>query len=168
MENTFAEIEPNKLKDNVFKLIGIDYMLITAGTPTSFNTMTAGWGGFGFLWGKNVCFCFIRPNRYTYNFVEKSNYFTLSFFDNKYKDVLNFCGSKSGRDTDKVKETGLSPVKGTAGIYFAEARLVFLCKKIYYQDINPKGFINKKIDKNYPNKDYHRMYTGEIIKCLVK
>jgi len=169
MASKFAEIEPEKIQDNVFKLVGTDWMLITAGTRDSFNTMTGGWGGFGVLWGKKACFCVIRPHRYTYEFMEKADHFTLSFFEEKYRGALELCGSKSGRDMDKVGAAGLTAVEGTSGaIYFAEARLVLECRKIYYHDLDPDHFLDPQIHENYPAKDYHRMYIGEIVKCLRK
>ncbi|GAI13637.1 unnamed protein product, partial [marine sediment metagenome] len=110
MSNKFQAIAPEDINDNVFKLIGSDWMLVTAGTPGSFNTMTAAWGGWGVLWTRNICFCVIRPSRYTYQFAEKATGYTLCFFEEKYRKVLEFCGSKSGRDVDKIAETGLTPV----------------------------------------------------------
>lgn len=168
-KNLFKEIEPENIKDNVFKLIGSDWMLITAGTLKSYNMMTASWGGFGVLWSKKICFCVIRPHRYTYSFMEKSENFTLSFFEEKYKKILEFCGSNSGRDVNKTKKTELTPISGSSNtVYFTEARLVIECKKIYFQDIDPKHFIASEIQQNYPDRDYHRMYIGEIIKCFIK
>ena len=167
-QNKFKEIEPELIKNNTFKLIGSDWMLITAGTLKAYNTMTASWGGFGVLWSKKICFCFIRPQRYTYRFMENSKNWTLSFFEAKYRKVLEFCGSNSGREVNKIAMTGLTPVEGTSGsVYFAEARLVIECKKIYFQDIDPNHFIDPNIHENYPDKDYHRMYIGEIIRCLI-
>lgn len=169
MENGFKSINPERISDNAFKLIGKDWMLITAGTADSYNTMTASWGGLGILWNKKVCFCFVRPTRHTYNFIEKANSFTLSFYDEKYRDMLQYCGAKSGRDVDKAASTGITPVAGTGGsVYFAEARLVLECRKLYYQDITPGNFIDPELDRHYPLKDYHRMYVGEIVNCLVK
>jgi flavin reductase (DIM6/NTAB) family NADH-FMN oxidoreductase RutF len=165
----FAEILPQQLDENVFKLIGTDWMLITAGGMDSSNTMTASWGGLGVLWNKNVCFCVIRPQRYTYEFMEKSQYFTLSFFDSDYRKALELCGTKSGRDIDKYKETGLTPVRSGCGtVYFQEARIVLECRKMYFQDIDPANFVDRTIEDNYPGNDYHRMYIGEIVKCMVK
>lgn len=161
------KVKPEELTDNVFRLIGSDWMLITAGSPESYNTMTASWGGFGVLWNKNVCFCVIRPTRYTYEFAEKADSFTLSFFGEEYKKALEFCGTKSGRDVDKAAETGLTPIPGSLPetTCFAEARLVIECKKIYFQDLDPTKFLDPDIEKNYPQKDYHRMYIGEIVEC---
>ena len=97
-----------------------------------------------------------------------NRHFMSVITEDKYRSVLNFCGSTSGKDVDKISKTGITPIKGMIGIYFSEARLVLECKKIYYQDINPNYFLDLKIDKNYPNKDYHRMYVGEIVECLIR
>lgn len=169
MNSRFKPIDPCLIKDNVFKLIGSDWMLITAGSLSSFNMMTASWGAMGELWNKKVCICFVRPVRHTYQFMEKADYFTLSFFDETHREALKLCGSKSGRDIDKAAETGLTPVEAESGaVYFAEARAVFECRKVYFQDLDPSHFIDQKIHDEYPNKDYHRMYIGEVIRCLTK
>ncbi len=162
------ETKADLLKENPFRLIGSDWMLITAGTPEKFNTMTASWGGLGVLWERSVAFCFVRPTRYTREFMERSGTFTLSFFGEEHRKALQYCGTHSGRDTDKVKEAGLTPVKEGGFIFFDEARLVLACRKIYFQDIGPERFLDPRIDAMYPQKDYHRMYVGEIAKCLVK
>jgi flavin reductase (DIM6/NTAB) family NADH-FMN oxidoreductase RutF len=169
MASEFIKIDPYKLKDNVFKLIDQDWMLVTAGTPERWNTMTASWGGLGVLWNRPVSFVFVRPTRYTYEFMEANERFTLSFFAKTYRKALTFCGSKSGRDYDKAKETGLEPVspfKDT--VAFRQARLVLVCRKLYTTDIDPKRFLDPKTDIHYPKKDYHRVYIGEITRCLVK
>ncbi|HNW98389.1 MAG TPA: flavin reductase [Bacteroidales bacterium] len=161
------QIDPENLNENFIKLIGRDWMLITAGNIKSFNTMTAAWGSIGFLWNRPVALCYVRPTRFTFDFMEKNNDFTLSFFEEQYKDALNVCGVKSGRDTDKIKETGLIPMETKNGnIYFKQARLVMECKKIYTDFIFPEKFIDKSIDKNYPLKDYHKMYIGQIMHCF--
>ena len=164
----FKETRPEQLNDNPFKLIGTDWMLITAGAPESFNTMTASWGGLGILWERKVATCFIRPTRYTFEFAERSSGFTLSFFEERHRKALTHCGTHSGRDTDKISEAGLTPVKEGGFIYFSEARLVLACRKIYSQDIDPGRFLDPKIGEMYPQKDYHRMYIGEIVKCLMQ
>ncbi len=165
---TYREIKPDQLTDNPFRLIGADWMLITAGQPEKFNTMTASWGGLGVLWERKVCFIFIRPTRYTYEFVERSEFFTLSFFEEKYRPALQFCGTHSGRETDKMKGAGLTPVKDDGFVYFSEARLVVACRKLYSQDISPDRFLDPRIESMYPKRDYHRMYVGEIVTCLRK
>lgn len=164
----FLETKPEQLTDNPFKLINADWMLITAGTQEKFNTMTASWGGLGVLWERKVGYIFIRPNRFTYEFVEAAPLFTLSFFDETHRKALQFCGTHSGRNTDKMKGTGLTPVHDKGLVYFSEARLVLGCRKLYYQDIEPSRFLDPAINDMYPQKDYHRMYVGEIVKCLRK
>ena len=163
----FKEIKPEDIKDNPFKLIGNDWMLITAGDRKSFNTMTASWGGLGVLWDKNVAFCFIRPTRYTFEFMNQSETFTLSFFSEEYRSVLTYCGSHSGRHINKMEKCGITPVAGSFNsVHFAEARLVLECRKIYFSDINPGAFLAQTLVDVYPEKDYHRMYVGEILKVL--
>lgn len=170
VDKNFTEIMPKQLNENPFKLVGTDWMLITAGNINSYNTMTASWGGFGVLWNKNIAFCVVRPSRYTYGFMEKADTFTLSFFDDSHREALSFCGSHSGRDCDKAAATGLTAIESESGsVYFDQARLVVECKKLYFQDIIPEHFIDADLDgKNYASKDYHRMYVGEIVRCLRK
>lgn len=164
----FVEIRPDEIKDNPIRLIGKEWMLLTAGSPDRFNTMTASWGTLGEMWAKPVCFCFVRPQRYTYEFMEKDDGFTLSFFGQKYKPQLNFCGSRSGREIDKVAECGFTPRPSENGsVFFDEARLVLECRKLYFQDLDPANFLDDSIIKNYPKKDYHRMYVGEITRALL-
>jgi flavin reductase (DIM6/NTAB) family NADH-FMN oxidoreductase RutF len=164
----FKSIQPEEFKDNAFSLISTDWMLITAGNKQSFNMMTASWGSLGHLWNRNIAVIYIRPTRYTYSFAEKNDYFTICFFNEKYREILNICGSTSGRDSDKIKATGLIPLETELGnIYYEQARLVMECEKIYYEDIKPEMFLDKSIERMYPQKDYHRMYIGEIINTLI-
>ncbi len=165
----FKDVSVNKLQENPFHLIGKEWMLITAGAKDNFNTMTAAWGAFGFLWNLPVTYIYIRPQRHTYDFVENNDYYTLSFFEKRHKNILTYCGSHSGREHDKIKETGLVPLEtNLRNIYFEQARLVIECKKIYYEDINPENFVDRLIQRNYPNKDYHRMYAGKVLNCYIK
>lgn len=169
MNNKFREISPMEITENTFSMIGHDWMLITAGNLQKYNTMTASWGGLGVLWGKKICFCVVRPHRYTYEFMEREGSFTLSFFDEQYRSALNFCGANSGRDVDKAAAAGITPMEDVTGrVHFEEARCVIECKKIYFQDLEPENFLDADIHKSYPNKDYHRMYVGEITRVLVK
>lgn len=165
----FKKITAEELTANPFKLIGKDWMLITAGDKEKFNTMTASWGGVGIMWGKPVATAYIRPQRYTFEFIENGDYYTQSFFDEEYRDALKFCGSKSGRDYDKVKETDLTPVVDdeTGAVYFKEAKLVFICKKMYAQFLNEESALTEDVTKWY-NGDYHKMYMSEIVSVLVK
>lgn len=163
----FISIRPGDIKDNPFLLVGNDWMLITAGDEKGYNMMTASWGMLGVLWNKHVATVFIRPQRYTREFVEKEQMYTLNFFGQNYRSALNVCGTKSGRDIDKAKETGLTPVFDEGCTYFEQARLVLVCKKLYVSRLNPEGFLNEQIDENYAAKDYHHVYVGEVVKALV-
>lgn len=168
METNFKRVDVKALKDNAFKLLDNDWMLITAGNRDSFNTMTASWGTLGFLWNKPIAIAFIRPQRFTYGFVKEAEFFTLSFFTEKYRDALNYIGNHSGRNVNKIADTGIVPVSTEHGnIYFAEARLVMECKKLYADNFKPENFvINSLIQKIYPTGDFHWFFIGEIIQCL--
>ncbi len=165
---SFKEVDIKDTSFPVFKFIGDEWMLITSGDKDSFNTMTASWGGIGVLWNKPVAFSFIRPQRYTFDFVEKNEYFTLSFFNDDMKSALTLCGSKSGRDIDKVKQAGLMPKFNLNVPYFEQAKMVLLCRKLYGQFMTPESFMDSKLNEFYPQKDYHKMYVGEIVKTLIK
>ena len=165
----FQEINVREFSMKPFEMIGEEWMLVTAGDEEKYNTMTASWGGIGVMWGKNVAVTVIRPQRYTKEFVESHDTFTLSFYPRDYKKALSICGSKSGRDIDKAKETGLTPVFDQAAPYFEQASVVLVCKKLYAQPMDPAGFVDKSLDGRwYPDKDYHKMFVGEVVKVLVK
>ncbi|OPZ99157.1 MAG: Flavoredoxin [Bacteroidetes bacterium ADurb.Bin408] len=167
----FKKITYKEFNAEAIKLIGDDWMLVAAGNFTNkFNMMTANWGGLGWLWNKPVAFIFVRPQRYTYEFTEREPIFTLTFFEEKYRDILSLLGSKSGRDMDKMKNSGLTPFETeNKSIAFKEAQIILECKKIYATKINSADFTDKDIDnKVYPKKDYHTMYIGEITNIWVK
>ncbi len=169
MENLFQRIQTHDIHDNLFRLIGQDWMLITAGKPGNYNMMTASWGCAGVLWRKPIAMVFIRPQRLTFEFVEKQPYFTLSFFGEEHKGLLNLCGTNSGRDLNKMDIPGLTGLATPSGsVGFEEARLMLECRKIYYDDIKPELFQVFDIEKIYPSKDYHRFFIGEIIQAWQK
>ena len=125
-----------------------DWMLVTAGTMEDFNTMTASWGHMGILWHLPIAIAYIRPQRYTFGFANRYDYYTLSFFTEEYRPALQFCGSKSGRDYDKVAETGLTPVQTDRGnVIFEEARLILECRKVYVDDLKKENFLYPEIAK---------------------
>lgn len=153
-----------EFSENVFKIVGKDSALLTAGDIESFNSMTISWGTLGVLWGKNVFICYVRPTRYTYSFMEKVNTFTISFFSEKYKRELVYLGSHSGRDEDKIKKCNLTANNLEENcVGFHEARLTFVCKKIYHQDLDESKIDDTIKQRNYPQGNFHRMYIGEII-----
>ena len=164
----YKKIDPQQMEGNVFEKIGSQWMLITAGNEESYNTMTASWGGMGVLWNKNVVFAFVRPGRYTRQFMDREKQFTLSFFCEGYKKALAYCGRVSGRDADKAKECGLTPVEVDGSIAFAEAEMIIKCRTIATDNIHPEGFEDMGIEDNYPEKDYHIVYIGEIEGVYVK
>lgn len=169
----FQRIDPKELTKNPFQLIGSQWMLITAGDGHSVNTMTASWGGVGIMWGNPVATCYIRPQRYTKVFVDEEEYFTLSFFTEEYRKELQFCGSKSGRDVDKIEECGFTMREAECGApYMAEAELVLVCKKQYAQPMDAAWLTSGDpdgIDRRwYPNHDWHTMYIGQIVEAYVK
>ncbi len=165
----YAELSRTDFYDNVLTRIGDDWMLVTAGDEKSgCNTLTACWGGVGNLWHRDAAFIFIRPTRYTYEFIENNDMFSLTFFEKGYRKELSLLGSKSGRDGDKITEAGLT-VQYLDGVpAFAQGNLVLLCKKMYYLDFVPERIPQDVIKRFYPDGDFHRFYAGEIIKIYQK
>lgn len=163
MEN-FKSIDPKSITENAIRLIGERWMLITAGKAESFNTMTASWGTIGFLWGKPVVYVYVRPQRYTFEFIEKQDEFTLSFFPEEYKKALSICGSTSGRDGNKVEKAGISPIFTEKGnVSFREANLVLECRKLYSEYLKPEAFTDQSlIAQWYKSNDFHKLYVAEI------
>jgi flavin reductase (DIM6/NTAB) family NADH-FMN oxidoreductase RutF len=131
----------------------------------AYNFMTVGWGSLGYIWKRPLAMIVVRPTRYTYEFMERYPDFTLSQFPAKYSEALAWCGAHSGRKVDKAKHTGLTPTacRHVAAPAFAEAELVLECRKMYYSDLQPAHFLADHIEGNYPAKDYHRMYFGEVL-----
>ncbi len=165
-------IKPQDISDNIFSLIGTDWALLSAydknHSPLPYNTMTVSWGGAGVLWNKNVFFCFVRPQRYTKEFIDASDKITLSFFGEQYKKALTHCGKVSGKDCDKIKEACLSPVTDNGYVSFKESRLTLYGKKLYESDITQNGFIDKSIiPACYKDLDFHTMYICEITDVVI-
>ncbi len=165
------EISPVNITDNAVELIGHKWMLITAGDRESFNLMTASWGGIGFMWGKPVAFVVVRPNRYTYEFIEKKEYLTLSFMGEEFRSALRVCGTTSGRNGDKMAAAGLSPIVTEMGNVAVEgADLVLECRKLYSDALKESGFVDKScLEKWYAEDNpLHRMYVVEIMHAWIK
>lgn len=163
-----TEISPCNLEKSAFEMIGKDWMLLTAGNDESYNTMTASWGGLGVLWNKNVVFAFVRPQRFTFEFMNDSDYFSCSFFKEEFRNALAYCGKYSGRDVDKAKECNLTPEFSENAPYFEEADTVIICKKLYVQQMDENCIIDDSIKANYNGDDYHHVFVGEIVKVLKK
>ena len=163
----FKEISLEDLQFNPFQAIGKDWMLISAGDENKANTMTASWGGMGVLWGESVVTAYIRPQRYTKEFVDQQNEFSLSFFDG-YKDELTHLGRVSGRDENKINTVHFHTTYLDGVPTFEEAKLVFIVEKLYEDTIKPEKFLTPDIDKWYEAKDYHTMYIAKIKKVYIK
>ncbi|APF21394.1 flavin reductase family protein [Clostridium butyricum] len=163
------EIKHENFQENAFEMIGKDWLLITAEKDGKVNTMTASWGGVGILWNKKVAYIFIRPQRYTKEFVDFSDRLSVCVLPNSYRKELAYLGNVSGKDEDKISNANLKVQKYEDVPYFDEARLTLICRKLYAQDLKEECFIEKDIiDKWYPEKDYHTMYVVEIEKILSK
>lgn len=150
-----------------------DWAVLAVGEKDKFNAMTVSWGGFGTIWNKPVVTVYVRPNRYTYEFMENKDYFSLSFYDEEYKKDLGILGSKSGRDGNKISLTKLTPKFLEKTVSFNEARLTLICKKIYFQDmdinnIDKKNVPQSEIDRFYKTDPMHRMYIGEVVGIIDK
>jgi flavin reductase (DIM6/NTAB) family NADH-FMN oxidoreductase RutF len=153
-----------------YHLLHAQWLLLTAGDfgLEQFNTMTVSWGSLGTVWGKPFAQVFVRPSRYTRDFMEQYETFTLSAFPPQYHEALNLLGIISGRTRNKIAEAGLTPIASNCveAPGFAQAELIIECRKMYWQDMNPKHFLDSEIEANYPHKDYHRCYWGEIVAVM--
>lgn len=144
-------------------------MLVTAGTCEKYNCMTASWGGMGILWKKPVVFVFIRPTRYSFEFTEASQRMSLCFFNEKYRPILNLCGTKSGRDIDKMHIEGLTSAFSDEGVpFYNEASMAVFVRKLYSQFLDKNLVMEQAIHKLYNGQDYHKMYICEIEKIMVQ
>lgn len=153
-------IKPHDLWDN-------QSLLLTAGdfSAENFNCMTVGWGSFGTMWNKPFAMVVVRPQRFTFQFMEKYPDFSLCAFNDEFQPALSLLGKKSGRDGNKIKEAGLTPIPAEKihSPLYREAVLTIECQKIYWDDLKPDHFLASFIHSKYPLKDYHRIYYGEIV-----
>jgi len=168
--HTFQPYPIDMLNMNPFTKIGKEWALISAGDKNKCNTMTISWGGVGVLWGKNVVYIFIRDSRYTKEFIDNGEFFSMSFFNEKYRDALSYCGKESGRNVDdKFKGAGLTPAFRHNIPYPDEANLVLLCRKMAAVPITEDTFVDPQImPKWYSDNDMHVMYVGEIIEAVAR
>ncbi len=155
-----------KLDESILQIFNKDWALVTAGNEKSFNTMTIGWGGLGTLWSKPVATVYVKPCRYTHDFLESNDYFTVSFFDEKHKKALGVLGTRSGRDCDKVALSGLTPKFLQHGVTFCEAYATLVCKKIYRQDLDLNAIPQDAVERYYQGEAPHTMYVGEVTETI--
>jgi len=151
---------------NIFEQYDKKWALLTAGDKDKFNTMTISWGGLGTLWNKPVATVYVRTSRYTNEFMKDNDYFTVSFYPEEYKKTLGVLGSKSGRDMDKIHESGLTPKEVENGITFAEAEVTLVCRKLISQRLEPDNMIPEIAKQFYENEAQHDMYVGEVVAIL--
>ncbi len=164
----YKQITPDKIPGNIYKMLSENWMLITAGDDSGFNMMTASWGGLGHFLQKPVAFCFIKPTRHTIKYMENHDTYTLSFYTETYRDALNYCGSHSGKDIDKVKGSGLTPITTAHGSKaFSEAWMIIECKKLVTQQLTPESILDTKA-REKSGEEQHKMFIGEIINVWVK
>ena len=162
------EIPISQLNLNPYEKIGKEWMLLTAGGEESYNTMTCSWGHLGCLWNLPTAICYVRPQRYTREFIDREARYTLCFFPPEYKKALGYLGTKSGRDENKVAAVGLTPVHEQDYTYFAEASLVIVCRTLYQAPLKEEYFRDKAVmEEDYPEKDFHDLYIGQIEKVLI-
>ena len=158
----------NDINLKAFNAFKNDWALLTSGSFENHNSMTIAWGAMGTLWQKDVLTVYVKPIRHTYSFMEDNEYFVVSFFDEEYKDALKIMGRYSGRDVNKDKLSKLTPVKYNNLTIYEEAKLIFICKKIYYNDVLLENVPSEEVKKYYQIEEPHRMYVGEVIEVLEK
>lgn len=172
MCEAYQEVDPKLWEDKIFPLLGDEWALVTAGTKEKCNTMTVSWGGVGVLWGKPTMTLYIRPQRYTKEFMDKEAFASLSFLGDGMKKELAFCGKESGRNVDKFQETALNPafqeVEGCAVPFIEGAKLVFVGKKRAVMPMEGQAIPTDVKEKWYPNADYHHLYFYEITHIMKK
>ncbi len=152
--------------DKAFNVYDKEWALVTAGPVDNFNTMTISWGGLGTIWNKPVATVYVKPVRYTHSFLDVNEYFTVSFYDEKYRSELSVLGRESGRDGDKVTKVGFTPVKAGESTTFSQAKLTLLCRKIYRQDLITDTMPQEAIDKYYIDEAPHTMFIGEVVDII--
>lgn len=163
----FRQIAADKIPGNIVKLLN-DAVLITSGTANQTNVMTASWGGLGVFWQKPIAISFLNPTRYSVSTMDNGDTYTISFYTEAYKDALEYCGTTSGRDTDKIKGSGLTPIKTPSGATaFAEAWMIFECKKVVAQQIFADA-VKVDVPEEWKKNGYHKIYIGEILNVWVK
>ena len=161
--SNFKKLSANNLTFNPFETIGKEWFLITASNEGKTNTMTASWGGVGILFGKPVAYIFVRPQRYTKEFIDANTHFSLSVLPATYRKQLSYLGTVSGRDEDKIATSNLHLQTENGIPYFEESNLVFLCRKLFAQPMEEASFLDTSgIERWYEQKDFHTLYIAEI------
>ena len=153
---------------DVLSVFDKKWALLTAGDEAGFNTMTISWGGLGTLWNKPVATVYVRTSRYTHDFMDTNDYFTVSFYPEECRPILGVLGSKSGREMDKMKDTGLTPVKAGDSMSFKEAEVTLVCRKMFKQQLDVENMPAEVAKAMYEGQAPHDMYIGEIVDIIRK
>ncbi len=166
----FKKIDWKDIDDNLIRMIGKDWMLITAGSESNYNMMTASWGNMGWIWEKPMSIIYVRPQRHTYKYTELEDYYTISFYNDKSKESLKKMGALSGKNFDKMNYENLTPIiTPNTSVAFEEAYLILECKKVYRTILKESEFLDKTVvDDKYPDRDFHTVYYGEILNVWKK
>lgn len=170
------QIDPKDWAVQPFTAFGDNWMALAAGTQAGYNAMTIAWGHLGSLWERGshanrlpTAICYVRPTRYTKEFLDREPYFTLNAFSGEYRKALGYLGSHSGRDGEKAGKAGLAPVFDRGTVYFAQAETVYVCRKLYHAPLEEAGFADQElVEFNYPRRDFHEVYIGEVVAILTK
>ncbi len=155
-----------KFETEIFSQFNDRWALDCAGTAEKHNAMTISWGGMGTLWGKPVVTVYVKPCRYTYQFMNDNEYFTVNFFPEEYRKALTVMGSLSGKYTDKETEAGLKVKDLGEAVTFEEATVTMVCRKIYWQDLDPANMPAEVVKKQYVTEAPHRMFIGEVVEII--
>jgi flavin reductase (DIM6/NTAB) family NADH-FMN oxidoreductase RutF len=172
----FKSVSPQDISMKPVHLFGKVTPLLCAGTPDNFNSMIIGWGSVGYIWGLPFASVYVRPTRYTFEFIERNMYFSINCFSENAKDALADQGTKSGRDIDKMHYPGLTPLFSYEAPCFNEANLIIICRKMYTQMMQPEllcgdyktDVLNKYYSTGESKQNFHMIFYGEIMHVLDK
>lgn len=165
----FNSIKPKELDKNLFQLMSKQWGVITVQCDEKVNAMTASWIQAGHLWNKDVVTIYVRPQRYTNAFIQKSEFFSVAFFKEEYRKDLAYLGNSSGKDEDKLAHCNMTTRIWNGAPIIEQAEMIFVCRKLYQGKINESEFIDRELmDLRYPEKDFHFVYTAEIVEILIQ
>ncbi len=160
------EAEKMELNTEIFAQFDKKWGLLTAGKADRFNTMTISWGGLGTIWGRPVATVYVRQSRYTHEFMDENEFFTVSFYPEDYREILGVLGSESGRDIDKIHNSGLTPLTAGSSVSFKEAEMTVVCRKLFRQTLLKENMTAEVADTFYSDNDLHDMYIGEVVEII--
>ena len=155
-----------ELPNKIFEIFDEGWPILTAGNKDSFNMMTISWGSLGTLWNKPVATVYVRTSRYTHDYMDENELFTISFYPEEYKKILGVMGSKSGRDIDKMGDSGLTPKAVSGTMTFEEAEVTLVCRKLFRQELAVANIPEDIAASLYAVDAPHDMYIGEVVDII--